>query len=269
MTVQTLYTAATGMTALQTKLDVIANNLANADTTAFKRDRANFEDLFYRHEKLPGVQDTAGQYNPEGIAVGLGSCIQSVQTDFVQGPFRQTGNQLDVAIEGQGFFQVTDPGTGTIFYTRAGNFSKNSNGNLVMGSADTGRLLQPNITIPNDATAIVISSDGIVSVQQPTSTNLNQVGTIELATFVNPQGLLKLGENLYSQTDSSGAPILNNPGKNGMGVLRQDMLEGSNVEPVADLIDLITTQRAFEMNSQAVKAGDSILQTIANLARQS
>ncbi|MHB1036260.1 MAG: flagellar basal-body rod protein FlgG [Pirellulales bacterium] len=267
MSVQTLYTAATGMNALETKLDVIANNLANVNTVAFKSDRANFEDLFYRHEKLPGAQDTAGNYTPTGIAIGLGSTVSSVQTNFVQGAFQQTGNELDIAIEGPGFFQVNDPSTGEILYTRAGNFSKNANGDIVMGSANTGRLLQPQITIPPDATGIVISAEGMVSVRQAGTPQLSQIGQIELAQFINPQGLLKLGENLYSETDSSGAATLGNPGQTGLGQLRQNALEASNVEPVNELIDLITTQRAFELNSQAVQAGDQILQLVSNLRR--
>ncbi len=210
MAIQALYSAATGMTALQTKLDVIANNLANTETTAFKGGRANFEDLFYRQEKLPGVEANSGQYTPTGIAVGLGSRVSSTQTDFSQGTFQQTNRQLDVAIQGNGFFQVTDP-TGQILYTRAGNFSVNSTGALVVGSATMGRLLDPNITIPTDATAVVISDTGKVSVQQPNNTQLNQVGQIQLATFVNPEGLLKLGGNLYAQTESSGAPNRTRP----------------------------------------------------------
>jgi flagellar basal-body rod protein FlgG len=173
---------------------------------------------------------------------------------------------LDVAITGRGFFQVMDP-SGTTLYTRAGNFSKNANGNIVMGSAETGRLLEPPITIPQDAMAIVISPEGIVSVRQPGSQQLSQVGQIGMASFINPEGLLKLGENLYSETDSSGAPTLSNPGQDGMGTLQQNSLEASNVEPVQELINLITTQRSFELNSQAVKAGDEILQTVANLRR--
>jgi flagellar basal-body rod protein FlgG len=266
MSVQTLYSAATGMTALETKLDVIANNLANLETTGFKKDRANFEDLFYRHEVMPGAQDSAGQYTPTGIQIGLGSRVSSVQADFKQGAFRETGNELDVAIEGRGFFQIMDP-SGTTYYSRAGNFSKNANGNLVVGSANMGRLLQPPIVIPPDATAISISPEGVVSVQQPANQQMSQVGQIELASFINPQGLLKMGENLFSETDASGAPTLGNPGQDGMGMVRQNSLEASNVEPVQELIDLITTQRSFELNSQAVKAGDQILQVIANLVR--
>ncbi len=266
MSIQTLYSAATGMTSLETKLDVIANNLANMETTAFKCDRVNFEDLFYRHETMPGIQDSAGQYTPMGIAVGLGTRVQSIQSNFVQGPFKNTGNELDVVVEGKGFFQVLDP-NGDTYYTRAGNFSKNANGNIVMGSAETGRLLQPPITVPQDATAITISAEGIVSVRQPGNQQLSQIGQIELASFINPQGLLKKGENLYAETDASGAPTLGNPGQDGLGLLRQNFLEASNVEPVQELIDLITTQRAFELNSQAVKTGDELLQTVSNLKR--
>ena len=266
MTVQTLYTAATGMSALETKLDVIANNLANVDTVGFKRGRANFEDLFYRHEMVPGAEDTAGQYAATGISVGMGSRVSSVQGSFVQGASQQTGGELDVAIEGSGFFQVTDP-SGDILYSRAGNFSRNANGELVMGSANVGRLLEPPITIPEDATDIVISAEGIVSVRQPGSPSLSQIGTIELASFINPGGLLKLGDNLYAETDSSGTALLGNPGQNGVGMLRQGALEASNVEPVRELIDLITTQRAFELNSKAVQVGDEMMQIVANLTR--
>src|SRR3989339_903664 len=173
MSVQALYSAATGMTALETKLDVTPNNLANIETTAFKQARVDFEDLFYRQEKLPGAQDSAGRYTPTGIAIGLGTRGSAIQTKFEQGAFKQTGRQLDVAIEGQGFFQVQDPTNGNILYTRAGTFSKNAEGQLVISSASTGRLLQPPISIPQDATNIVISPDGKVSVQQPGQTKLN------------------------------------------------------------------------------------------------
>jgi flagellar basal-body rod protein FlgG len=267
MSIQALYTAATGMESLQQKLDVIANNLANVNTTAFKQDRANFEDLFYRNEVLPGLQDSSGNYTPTGIAFGTGARVESTQSDFRQGSFQQTGNQLDVAIEGNGFFQVTDPVTSSTLYTRAGNFSVNANGQLVMGSATVGRLLEPAITIPSDTTQISISSQGIVSVRQANNPQQQQVGTIQLARFVNPQGLLKVGDNLYQLTDASGPAQQAQPGTTGMGTLQQNVLEASNVEPVQQLIDLITTQRSFELNSQAINAGDQILQAIANLRR--
>lgn len=266
MSVQTLYSAATGMLAMEKKLDVIANNLANVETTAFKRDRASFEDLFYRHEVFPGTEDSSGQFTPVGISIGLGSRLSGVASEFRQGAFQQTSNPLDVAIEGAGFFQVLDP-SGQIYYTRAGNFSINANGNLVLGSAHTGRLLEPPIVIPPDATAITITPEGRVFVQQPNNPQLTPVGEIQLVNFINPEGLLKLGENLYAETDASGPPQAGTPGEEGLGILRQNALEASNVEPVRELIDLITTQRAFEMNSQAVQVGDQMMQLVSNLRR--
>lgn len=266
MSVQTLYTAATGMEALQTKLDVIANNLANVNTTGFKKGRLNFEDLFYREESLPGAEDSAGNPTATGTLIGLGTRVASVQTDFRQGAFQLTDRELDVAIEGNGFLQVTDP-SGEILYTRAGHLSINANGQLVVGSANTGRIVEPQITIPPDTTGISISAEGVVSVRQAGSQNLQQVGTIELAIFQNPEGLLKLGENLFAQTESSNSATVGPPGQNGLGFIRQGALEASNVEPVQELIDLITTQRSFELNSQTVQAGDEILQLIANLRR--
>jgi flagellar basal-body rod protein FlgG len=266
MTIQTLYTAATGMNSLETKLDVIANNMANINTTAFKRDRANFEDLMYRNYRLPGTLDAANNTTPTGIKVGLGSRVQSVQSEFRQGTMQQTNKPLDVAIEGNGFFEVQDP-NGTIVYTRAGNFSVNAQGTLVIGSAQTGRLLSPNISIPQDATDVSISASGQVMARQPGQQNLSNVGQLTLSTFVNPEGLLKLGENLYALTDASGQAIQNPPGIGGTGQLRSGYLEASNVEPVQELIDLITTQRAFELNSQIVQAGDQILQLVSNLRR--
>jgi len=266
MSVQTLYTAATGMESLQTKLDVLANNLANVNTVGFKKGRANFEDLFYRQEKLPGLEDGGdGGPTPTGIAIGLGSRVSSTQTNFSQGAFQQTSRQLDLAIEGEGFFQVQFDGQQ--YYTRAGNFNINANGDLVMGSANSGRILQPAINIPPEATDIVITSNGTVGFRQPPETELTNAGQIQVALFQNPEGLLKLGDNLYQRTDSSGQESLVVPGQPGAGLIHQNALEASNVEPVQELIDLITTQRAFELNSQTVQAGDQILQLIANLRR--
>lgn len=267
MSVQTLYTAATGMDAMETKLDVIANNLANVNTTGFKRDRANFEDLLYRNDVYPGVQDSNQNPTPTGTQVGLGVRVMSTQTDHRQGTLEQTGRELDIGIEGRGFLPVYDPHSQTTVYTRAGNLDINANGQLVLGSAITGRLIEPNINIPQNATEIQISDTGIVSARIPGTVELQQQGQIQLAQFINPDGLLKIGENLYQQSDSSGTPQLDNPGNNGNGILRQGNLEVSNVEPVRELIDLITTQRAFELNSQAVQAGDQMMQTIANLRR--
>lgn len=267
MSVQALYTAASGMDAMQTKLDVIANNLANVSTTAFKRDRANFEDLLYRNEVYPGMLDNNQNPTAVGTHIGLGTRVTSVQMDHRQGTMQQTGRELDIAIEGKGFLQVQDPLTQEVRFTRAGNLNINANGQLVLGSALTGRLLEPPIQIPPDATSVSISPNGQVSVRQVGSTELVPIDQLTIATFINPDGLLKLGENLYAQTDASSAPLLGNPGQDGAGVIRQGSLEASNVEPVQELIDLITTQRGFELNSQAIQAGDQIMQQITNLRR--
>jgi flagellar basal-body rod protein FlgG len=267
MSVQSLYTAATGMQAMETKLDVVSNNLANINTTAYKKVRANFEDLFYRNIKLPGAQDAQGNLTPTGIAVGLGTRVQSTQTDFSQGAFATTNAPLDVAISGRGFFMVQDPSSGQNVYTREGNFSLNRDGVLVTGSAQTGRVVQPQITIPQDALNVLISPDGLVSFNQVGNPQFQQAGQLQLATFINPEGLLKQGEGIYNETQASGSANLVNPGQQGAGQLQQGMLEQSNVEPVRELIDLITTQRSFELNSQAVQAGDQVLQLVANLRR--
>lgn len=264
MSVQTLYTAATGMDAMETKLDVIANNLANVNTTAFKKTRANFEDLFYHQQVMPGTTDQSGGMTATGNAIGLGVALSSTQTDFRQGSFEDTGNPLDVAIVGKGFFQVQDVDGSTV-YTRAGNFSLNSEGALVMGSASVGRLLMPNITVPPTANEISIGADGNVTYQEDGETQ--NAGQLQVAMFSNPEGLLKLGENLYAETDASGDVQVAIPGQDGSGTLKSNMLETSNVNPVKELIDLITTQRSFELNSQAVQAGDQVLQLVSNLRR--
>ncbi len=265
MALQAMHTAATGMEAALFHLDTIANNLANAGTTAFKRSSVNFEDLFYDQIKLPGLQDQTGKLTPTGIAVGLGTRVQSTQVDHSQGSMLETGAQLDIAIVGDGFFQVQDGAE--IQYTRAGNFALNADGEIVTASADRGRLLEPAITIPQDAVQVSISSDGTVSVLQAGSTTLTPVGQIQTARFINPQGLISVGENLYAQTDASGPPQIGIPGEEGKGLLRQNFLESSNVEPVRELVDLIKTQRNFELTSQVVQAADQTLQLIANLRR--
>lgn len=267
MGIQSLYTAATGMDAMQFKLDTIANNLANINTTAFKKDRANFEDLLYRNQTMPGMLDSNGTATPTGTQVGLGTRVQSTTKDFRQGSMQQTGRELDIAIEGPGFLQVLDPQTGGTLYTRSGNLDRNANGDLVIGSAQTGRVVTPTVNIPQDAIAIEIGATGQVLVRLAGQTELTQLTQLQLATFINPDGLLKVGENLYQATDASSSALQSNPGQNGLGVIRQRNLEASNVEPVTELIDLITTQRGFELNSQAVQAGDQILQQINNLRR--
>ena len=264
MSVQTLYTAATGMQAMQTKLDVIANNMANVNTTAFKKDRANFEDLFYDNQVMPGNLDSGDNPTPTGTNIGLGVKVSSVQSDFSNGGINTTNRPLDMMIDGPGFFQIKDP-SGDVLYTRAGNFSINSNGDLVMGSASLGRLLEPTVNIPDGATNPQVSPDGKITYQLAGDTVAGP--TIVLANFINPEGLLKMGENLYSETQASGAPADGEPRSNGMGGIQGGALEASNVEPVKELIDLITTQRSFEMNSQTIKAGDEMLQLISSLGR--
>ena len=265
MSVRALHSASSGMAASAFQLDTIANNLANAGTTAFKRSRANFEDLFYDQIKLPGAQDQQGKLTPTGIAVGLGARIASTQVDFKSGSLIQSSKPLDVAIVGEGFFEVQDGAES--LYTRAGTFSLNENGELVMASADRGRLVEPTITIPPDATNITISSDGLVQYSQPGNTTLQQAGQLTLAKFVNPEGLIARGENLFAESDASGDPNPGVPNIDGRGQLRQFFLEASNVEPVRELVELIKTQRNFELNSQVIQAADQSLQLLANLRR--
>jgi flagellar basal-body rod protein FlgG len=269
MSVQSLYSAASGMSAMETKLDVIANNLANVQTTAFKQSRVNFEDLFYRNETLPGALDSSQQRTSTGIAIGTGTRVESTQMNMSQGNLTATGNALDVAIQGQGFFQVLDP-NGSYYYTRAGNFSLNADGKVCLGSATIGRLLQPPIQIPQGSTNIQVSPEGLVTYLPPnagTANTMSTAGTITLALFMNPQGMVQIGQNLYGETESSGTPQLSNPGQQGRGTLVQNNLEASNADPVQSLIDLITTQRSFEFNSQMINASDQMMQLVANLRR--
>lgn len=265
MAIRALYTSATGMAANSFNLDTIANNLANAGTTAYKQNRANFEDIFYEHFKLPGLQDNQGNLTPTGISLGIGVRVQSTEGDFSQGSLVDSTGTYDMAIVGDGFFQVND-GT-EILYTRAGNFTLNANGNIVIASADKGYLLEPAISIPQDAINVSISGDGVVSYQQQGSPQVQIAGNIQLARFINNQGLLRQGDNLFAETTGSGSPQVGDPGVEGRGEIRQGFLEQSNVEPVRELVDLIQTQRNFELNSQVVQAADQTLQTIANLRR--
>jgi flagellar basal-body rod protein FlgG len=264
MAIQALSTAASGMDAQMTSLDVIANNLANAATTGFKRSRVDFEDLYYQYFKLPGTQDANGKLTPVGVGVGLGTKVSATAIDVTQGNMLP-GGTLDIAVQGDGFFQVQDGQE--LLYTRAGAFSKNDVGELVMQSSGRGRLLEPTIVIPPDAIQVSISSAGIVEVMQPGNPQATQVGQIQTALFINPQGLIQRGENLYAQSAASGQPLAGIPGQDGRGSLLQGFLETSNVEPVKEIVDLIKTQRNFEMNSQVLNVADQSLQLIANLRR--
>ena len=233
------------MKALKTKLAIVGHNMANADTMGFKRSRITLEDRGYRHLTLPGAQDAFNNYAPVSIAVGHGCRVQSVDIDFAQGALQESGRPLDVAIEGEGFFQVVDPATNNFLYTRTGNFAINSNGVLVIGSASTGRVVQPQISIPIDTMGILISAEGNVSIQQFGQTQFSQIGQLQMAKFLNPQGLMKLGENLYQETLASGAGIFGQPGTNGLGTLRQKALERSNVDFDEELLAWQTTQRTL------------------------
>ena len=268
MGISAMHAAATGMRALDTKLNVVANNLANVNTVGFKRSRVNFEDLMYQVRREPGVRDVNDEPNPHGIQVGLGVQISGTQLNFETGTLDTTGRELDVAIEGPGFFQVRTQYNGqeVIANTRAGNFVQNANGNLVLANSD-GSLLEPQVTLGQDVVEIEIERTGQVSVLQQGSPERQQVGQIELARFVNPEGLLSIGKNLFIDTDASGTPIEGNPMEDGLGALKGGTLEGSNVDPVRELVDLIFTQRGFELNSQSIQSADDMLRVVTNLRR--
>ncbi len=268
MAVTALHAAASGMRALDEKLNVVANNLANVNTHGFKRSRTNFEDLLYQARREPGVPNADQEPIPHGIMIGTGVKISGTQLDFEAGAVDTTNRPLDWQIDGEGFFEVTtiDDGARIIAYTRAGNFAQNEVGNIVLGNSG-GAILEPPITIPNDALEILVGRNGEVRVRQEGSNTLSTIGQIELARFVNPEGLMQIGRNLYVETDASGVPVTGTPETDGLGSIVQGTLEMSNVDPVRELIALIQTQRAFELNSQMVQSADELLETVSNLIR--
>jgi flagellar basal-body rod protein FlgG len=268
LAINALQSAATGLSALNTALDVTANNLANVNTPGFKQSRANFQDLLYIERGQPGTENANGDQRPTGLYVGLGVRVSGTQQNFEQGAPLATGRTLDLIIEGEGFFRVGVENElgGGIAYTRAGNLTLNADGELVMAN-DQGRRLNPGITIPEDAEEIEISSNGVVRVQLPGEVEPQEVGQFELATFINPAGLESVGENLWIETAASGAPQTGEPGTQNRGRIRQGFLEASNVDPTKELIELIRTQRAFDMNSQSIRAADEALRTISQLRR--
>ncbi len=259
--VRSLWIAKTGLDAQQTKMDVIANNLANASTNGFKRARPVFEDLLYQTVRQPGAQSSQQTQLPSGLQLGTGVKPVATESIFTQGGLQQTENQRDVAIRGIGFFQVLLP-DGTTAYTRDGAFQSDLNGQLVTSS---GYAIQPTITVPPNALSITIARDGTVSATVPGSSTPIQVGSIQLASFINPGGLMKMGENLYQETASSGAPNQNTPGTNGLGPLEQGFVETSNVNVVEELVNMIQTQRAYEMNSKSIETSNQMLQRLAQL----
>ena len=258
-----LRAAATGMMAQQTRTQVIANNLANVNTTGFKRSRAQFEDLLYQTVQGTQVLGTADSFTSPAIQVGRGTRLAAVQRMHMQGAIDQTGRDLDVAIEGEGFFQV-QMNNGDVAYTRDGSFGISDQGLLTTTS---GFALMPPVRIPDDVSELTISATGIVSVRRGNDVQPNEIGRLELARFVNPSGMLSLGQNLYAPTAASGIPSVGFPSEEGMGRLQQGSLEASNVEIVQEMVDMITAQRAYEINSKAIKTADEMGSIANNLTR--
>ncbi len=261
--IRSLWTAATGMTVQQKNLDVISNNIANVNTNGYKRSRADFQELMYQNIRLAGARTEQGNQVPTGIQIGHGALLASVQKTFMQGDYVQTQGDLDLAIEGIGFFQITLP-TGDKAYTRAGAFKTDSDGRVV--TAD-GYLLDPNITIPQDATKTSVEPDGTVSIITQGQSKPQQVGKIELATFTNPAGLSAIGKSLFIETDASGTPITGAPNQNGLGSIRQGYLEMSNVDIVQEMVALIIAERAYEANSKSIQTANDMLQMANNVRR--
>ncbi len=260
---RSLYSATSGMLAQQTHIDTTSNNIANVNTTGFKKSRADFNDLFYQAMQYAGTNTSNTTLSPDGMEVGLGVRPSAITRMFSQGSPKETENNLDVAITGKGFFQVQLP-DGTTAYTRSGNFKLDEQGNLVTSE---GYLLIPQITLPEDTTQVNIGVDGTVSVTQGLQTTSNVIGQITLANFVNPAGLHSMGDNLFSITNASGDAIVGNPDSQGLGKLRQGFLELSNVRLVEEMTDLITAQRAYEANSKSIQTADAMLQTVNSLKR--
>ena len=261
--IRSLWTAATGMQAQTLNIDVISNNLANVSTSGFKKSRAEFQDLLYETLRPAGVASSETSEVPVGIQVGHGTRPSAVNRIFIQGDFQQTKNELDLAIEGDGFFQVIQA-NGDTAYTRDGSFKLDNEGRIVNSD---GFLLEPEITVPNNTIAISIAIDGTVSVLQSGQAEPTEIGTIQLARFVNPAGLHSIGRNLYIPTAASGDEILGTAGEDGFGTIAQGYLEGSNVSVVEEMVNMIVAQRAYETNSKVIQASDEMLQMANNVVR--
>jgi flagellar basal-body rod protein FlgG len=259
--IRSLWISKTGLDAQQTNLDVIANNLANVSTTGFKRSRAVFEDLLYQTLRAPGAQSSQQTQVPTGLQVGTGVRPVATERIFTQGNLQQTGNAFDMAINGQGFLQVQMP-DGTTGYTRDGSFHVDAQGQVVTSN---GYPLLPTVTVPANATKVTIGADGTVSINVPGQVNTQNVGSIQLANFINPAGLQPLGQNLFLETGASGAPQAGTPGTNGLGLLNQGYVETSNVNVVEELVSMIQAQRAYEINSKAIQTSDQMLQKLSQL----
>jgi flagellar basal-body rod protein FlgG len=257
---QALWISKTGLDAQQTKMSNISNNLANAGTTGYKRSRAIFADLLYQNVRQVGAQSSQDTQLPSGLMMGTGVRTVATEKLFTQGNLQQTDNQLDMAIQGRGFFPILLP-DGTEAYTRDGTFQMNDQGQMVTSS---GFALQPAITIPENALSVTIGGDGTVSVRLPGASAISQIGNVQLSDFVNPAGLQPVGDNLFVESSASGSPQSGNPGLNGLGVVSQGYVESSNVNVVEELVNMIETQRAYEMNSKAISTADQMLQYVAN-----
>ncbi len=257
---QSLWVAKTGLDAQQTRMSVTSNNLANVNTTGFKRGRASFEDLLYQNIRQPGGASSQQTELPSGLTTGTGVRVVSTQKNFIQGNLLQTGNALDLAINGRGFFEVLLP-DGSTAYTRDGSFQINNQGQMVTAS---GYTLQPGIQIPEGAQSVTIGNDGTVSVQLAGQAQPIQIGNVSLTDFINPAGLQAKGENLFVETGSSGPAQQSTPGLNGLGLLQQGSLESSNVNVVEELVSMIETQRAYEMNAKAISTTDGMLAYLNN-----
>lgn len=257
-----IHTAATGMEAMQTNLDNVANNLANVNTTGYKKSTAEFQDLYYQTIRAPGTQITADTNAPTGVQVGTGVKTASVSKDFAQGSAKATNNHWDLLIDGEGFFSVQKD-NGELAYTRDGGFKTDGNGRVMTNS---GLLLQPAITVPQGSTGISIGRNGIVT-STDSEGKQSQIGQIELVNFVNPAGLLAAGGNVYQATDASGAPVQGQPGNGGLGAIEQGKLEASNVNVVTEMVNMIQAQRAYEMNSKVMSAADQMLQVSNNVIK--
>ncbi|MDN5870095.1 MAG: flagellar basal-body rod protein FlgG [Nitrococcus sp.] len=255
-----LWVAKTGLEAQQIRMSTVANNLANVSTTGFKKSRAKFEDLIYQTVRQPGGQSSQSTRLPSGLMLGTGVRVAATQKAFTQGNIVQTGNALDLAINGQGFFKILQP-NGTMAYTRDGSFQLNQQGQIVTSD---GLVLQPAINIPTNAQSITIGIDGTVSVQIPGSATPTQIGSLRLASFINPAGLKPIGRNLFVETGASGAPQTGTPGLNGLGSVQAGALESSNVNIAEALVNMIETQRGFETNTRAIQTVDQMLQFITN-----
>ncbi|NND90213.1 MAG: flagellar basal-body rod protein FlgG [Granulosicoccus sp.] len=255
-----LWTAKTGLDAQQTRMQVISNNLANTNTTGFKRDRAVFQDLLYQTVRQPGAQSSQNTQLPSGLSTGTGVRVVSTEKLFTQGNLSRTDDQMDLAIQGRGFFEVLTP-DGTVEYTRDGSFQVDSQGQMVTA---TGYILQPGITVPENSTGITIGQDGTVTASVPGTATPAQLGVITLTDFINPSGLQAKGGNLYQETAASGAPLQGQAGIAGLGTLIQGSVETSNVNVVEELVSMIETQRAYEISSKAISTTDGMLQYINN-----